>query len=129
MLFVPVMGLWTSSIGIIGLVSFKRELFPRKSEHQKTQSSRPSTPRTSFLNEGLRVGWHQLINHMRTLYSLKKFFLEVMHCESLSCFCLRVCFSLIAGGAFALMWSNIRDINKAMSEPPKPRHPEAPAHW
>ena len=37
-----------------------------------------------------------------------------------------VCFSLIAGGAFALMWSNIRDINKAMSEPPKPRHPEAP---
>ena len=37
-----------------------------------------------------------------------------------------VCFSLIAGGAFALMWSNIRDINKMMSEPPKPRHPEAP---
>ena len=37
-----------------------------------------------------------------------------------------VCFSLIAGGAFALMWSNVRDINKAMSEPPKPRHPEAP---
>ena len=38
-----------------------------------------------------------------------------------------VCFSLIAGGAFALMWSNVRDINKMMSEPPKPRHPEAPA--
>ena len=38
-----------------------------------------------------------------------------------------VCFSLIAGGAFALMWSNIRDINKMMNEPPKPRHPEAPA--
>ncbi len=37
-----------------------------------------------------------------------------------------VCFSLIAGGAFALMWSNVRDINKAMNEPPKPRHPEAP---
>ena len=37
-----------------------------------------------------------------------------------------VCFSLIAGGAFALMWSNVRDINKMMSEPPKPRHPEAP---
>ena len=37
-----------------------------------------------------------------------------------------VCFSLIAGGAFALMWSNIRDINKMMDEPPKPRHPEAP---
>ena len=37
-----------------------------------------------------------------------------------------VCFSLIAGGAFALMWSNVRDINKMMDEPPKPRHPEAP---
>ena len=36
-----------------------------------------------------------------------------------------VCFSLIAGGAFALMWSNIRDINRIMDQP-KPRHPEAP---
>ena len=25
------------------------------------------------------------------------------------------------------MWSNIRDINKFMDKPPKPRHPEAPA--
>ena len=25
------------------------------------------------------------------------------------------------------MWSNIRDINKMMDEPPKPKHPEAPA--
>ena len=38
-----------------------------------------------------------------------------------------ICFALIAGAAFAMMWSNIRDINKMMSEPPKPRHPEAPA--
>ena len=37
-----------------------------------------------------------------------------------------VCFSPIAGGAFALMWSNIRDINRVMDQP-KPRHPEAPA--
>ena len=37
-----------------------------------------------------------------------------------------VCFSLIAGGAFALMWSNVRDINKMMDKPPKPRHPETP---
>ena len=36
-----------------------------------------------------------------------------------------VCFSLIEGGAFALMWSNIRDINRVMDQP-KPRHPEAP---
>ena len=38
-----------------------------------------------------------------------------------------VCFAVIAGGAFALMWSNIQSINKMMDEPPKPRHPEAPA--
>ena len=37
-----------------------------------------------------------------------------------------ICFSLIAGGAFALMWSNIQSINKIMDEPSKPRHPEAP---
>ena len=37
-----------------------------------------------------------------------------------------VCFAIIAGGAFALMWSNIQSINKIMDEPPKPRHPEAP---
>jgi len=37
-----------------------------------------------------------------------------------------VCFSLIAGGAFALMFSNLRDINKMMDEPPKRKHPEAP---
>jgi hypothetical protein len=37
-----------------------------------------------------------------------------------------VCFAIIAGAAFAMMWSNVRDINKMMDEPPKPRHPEAP---
>jgi|TARA_R100000908_G_C3717691_1_gene121744 hypothetical protein len=37
-----------------------------------------------------------------------------------------VCFAIIAGGAFALMWGNIQSINKMMDEPPKPRHPEAP---
>jgi len=36
-----------------------------------------------------------------------------------------VCFALIAGAAFALMWGNIQSINKIMDEP-KPRHPEAP---
>jgi hypothetical protein len=36
-----------------------------------------------------------------------------------------VCFSLIAGGAFALMYANIRDIY--WEKPPtKKRHPEAP---
>ena len=37
-----------------------------------------------------------------------------------------VCFAIIAGAAFAMMWSNIQSINKTMDKP-KPRHPEAPA--
>ena len=37
-----------------------------------------------------------------------------------------ICFALIAGAAFAMMWSNIQSINLEMSKP-KPRHPEAPA--
>ena len=35
-------------------------------------------------------------------------------------------FALIAGGAFAMMWSNIRSINEEMRTPRNPRHPEAP---
>ena len=38
-----------------------------------------------------------------------------------------LCFGIIAGASFAMMWSNIQSINKMMDEPPKPRHPEAPA--
>ena len=38
-----------------------------------------------------------------------------------------VCFALIAGAAFAMMWGNIQSINKIMDEPPpKPKHPEEP---
>ena len=37
-----------------------------------------------------------------------------------------VCFALIAGAAFAMMWSNIQSINVEMNKPPTPRHPEAP---
>ena len=37
-----------------------------------------------------------------------------------------VCFAIIAGGAFAMMWSNIQSINMMMDEPPKSKHPEAP---
>ena len=36
------------------------------------------------------------------------------------------CFALIAGAAFAMMWSNIQSINIEMRNPPKPKHPEAP---
>jgi hypothetical protein len=35
-------------------------------------------------------------------------------------------FALIAGGAFAMMWSNIRSINEEMRTPRRPQHPEAP---
>jgi hypothetical protein len=34
-------------------------------------------------------------------------------------------FAIIAGGAFAMMWSNIRSIDEEMRTPRKPRHPEA----
>ena len=38
-----------------------------------------------------------------------------------------ICFAVIAGGAFAMMWGNIQSINKEMDKPkPKPKHPEAP---
>ena len=36
-----------------------------------------------------------------------------------------ICFALIAVGAFAMMWANVRSITKEMDKP-KPRHPEAP---
>ena len=37
-----------------------------------------------------------------------------------------VCFSLIAGGAFALMYANIRDIYWEKPPQKRNRHPEAP---
>ena len=37
-----------------------------------------------------------------------------------------VCFALIGGAAFAMMWANIQSINVEMRTPPKPKHPEAP---
>jgi len=38
-----------------------------------------------------------------------------------------VCFSIIGGAAFAMMWSNIQSINIEMSTPRQVKHPEAPA--
>jgi hypothetical protein len=38
-----------------------------------------------------------------------------------------LCFGVIAGASFAMMWSNIQSINVEMNKPkPKTRHPEAP---
>ena len=39
-----------------------------------------------------------------------------------------VCFAIIAGAAFAMMWGNIQSINQEMNKPKlKSRHSEAPA--
>ncbi len=38
-----------------------------------------------------------------------------------------VCFCLIVGGAFAMMYANIQSIWNTPPTPPKPSHPEAPA--
>ena len=39
-----------------------------------------------------------------------------------------LCFGIIAGASFAMMWGNIQSINVEMNKPKsKPRHPEAPA--
>ena len=48
MLFVPVMGLWTApSVLLVLLSTFAlMTLFPKRSEQQKIQSLKPSTPRT-----------------------------------------------------------------------------------
>ena len=37
-----------------------------------------------------------------------------------------VCFAVIVGASFAMMWGNIQSINVEMNKP-RPRHPEAPA--
>ncbi len=37
-----------------------------------------------------------------------------------------VCFALIGGAAFAMVWSNIMSINMTPPEPKKSKHPEAP---
>ena len=37
-----------------------------------------------------------------------------------------VCFALIAGAAFALMWGNMSSINELMDNPTPKKQPEAP---
>jgi len=36
-----------------------------------------------------------------------------------------VCFALIAGAAFAMMWGNLKSINDLMDKPKVNKHPEA----
>ena len=37
-----------------------------------------------------------------------------------------ICFALIAGGAFAVMWNNLQSLTYEYKGTPAPRHPEAP---
>ena len=37
-----------------------------------------------------------------------------------------VCFALIAGAAFALMWQNLQSLTYEYKSTSKPQHPEAP---
>ena len=37
-----------------------------------------------------------------------------------------VCFAVIAGAAFAMMWGNLKSINELMDKPKVNKHPEAP---
>jgi hypothetical protein len=37
-----------------------------------------------------------------------------------------VCFALIAGASFAMMWGNMKSINEDMNKPKSQKHPEAP---
>ena len=67
MLFVPVMGLWTSSIGIIGLALNLRAYDFVSQEIRASEDPEFETFYTKniLLNEGLRAtGWHLLTNHM-----------------------------------------------------------------
>ena len=78
------------------------------------------------MNEGLRAWLAPVDQPHENFVFPEKFFLEATHCEQrFEVFFYFVCFAIIAGAAFAMMWSNIQSINVEMNKP-KPRHPEAP---
>ena len=87
MLFVPVMGLWTSSIGIIGLALNLRayDFVSQEIRASEVLSLKRSTPRTFCSMKVFVPGWHQSINLTNNLCSQRKYYPEVTHCESLSC--------------------------------------------
>ena len=84
MLFVPVMGLWTSSIGIIGLALNLRAYDFVSQELRASEDPEFETFYTKniLLNEGLRAWMAPVTNHMRTSYSQKKFYHEATHFET-----------------------------------------------
>ena len=61
MLFVPVMGLWTSSIGIIGLntqPSLNHDFVSQEIRASEDPEFETFYTKNILLNEGLRVVWH-----------------------------------------------------------------------
>ena len=82
MLFVPVMGLWTSSIGIIGLLNLRAYDFVSQ-EIRAAEDPEFETFYTKniLLNEGLR-NWITTVDPtVELLCSQKKSCQEAMHCE------------------------------------------------
>ena len=74
MLFVPVMGLWTASIGIIGLALRLRAYDFVSQEIRAAEDPEFETFYTKniLLNEGLRNWMDKSINHTKTLSSQKR---------------------------------------------------------
>ena len=83
MLFVPVMGLWTSSIGIIGLALNLRAYDFVSQELRASEDPEFETFYTKniLLNEGLRA-WMAPVDQPHEQFVFpEKFLLEVMHCD------------------------------------------------
>ncbi len=81
MLFVPLAGMWTSSIGIIGLAFNLRAYDFISQELKAAEDPEFETFYTKnlLLNEGIRL-W-MAVNHMRTFSSQKKYYQEVILCS------------------------------------------------
>ena len=120
MLFVPVMGLWTASIGIIGLALNLRAYDFVSQEIRASEDPEFETFYTKniLLNEGLRA-WMETSRSTTREFCVfwRKFFLEVMHFDNFEVFFYFLCFGIIAGASFAMMWGNIQSINEDMNKP------------
>ena len=116
MLFVPVMGLWTSSIGIIGLALNLRAYDFVSQEIRAAEDPEFETFYTKniLLNEGLRA-WLAPVDQPHENFIFPEEVLPRGNHLILSLFSSTLfVFALIAGAAFAMMWSNIQSINKEM---------------
>jgi hypothetical protein len=72
MLFVPV-GLWTSAIGIVGL-ALNLRAYDFVSELRKKILNLKHSIQKYFIKRRYSLGWLHKINHMRTLYSLRRYY-------------------------------------------------------